>query len=118
MRERLVTKQVVELRSELQRVDPENLTEYNRVFVTAPTVGSKAPPVSRARANARSRLPHVAGDRENGLPVFAREISEAGRQFESRASTSSTARNAAATPASVALPSAPRAPISRIVPIA
>ena len=32
VRERLVTKQVVELRSELQRVDPENLTEYNRVF--------------------------------------------------------------------------------------
>ena len=32
VRERLVTKKVVELRSELQRVDPENLTEYNRVF--------------------------------------------------------------------------------------
>ena len=32
MRERYVTKQVVELRSELQRVDPENLTEYNWVF--------------------------------------------------------------------------------------
>ena len=48
----------------------------------------------------------------------AREISEAGRQFDSRASTSSTARNAAATPASVVRASAPRASISRIVPIA
>ncbi len=32
VRERLVTRQVVELRSQLQRVDPEDTTEYNRVF--------------------------------------------------------------------------------------
>ncbi len=32
IRERVVTKQVVELRSQLQRVDPSDTTEYNRVF--------------------------------------------------------------------------------------
>lgn len=32
VRERLVTRQVVELRSQLQRVDPSDVEEYNRVF--------------------------------------------------------------------------------------